>query len=435
LGPVEIAGYYAGLEAGLLELGVDALAIDLDGNPFRYGSGAARLPLVVRMAKQARAGQRAAASSRLLRPWWRAARMATSLLVLTWALGRFDVFVFSFGTSFLGLRELPLLRRLGKRMLFVFHGSDARPPYIDGARMAPDRAMPTADCLAMTHRMKTSIAKIERYADAIVAQPAFSHFFERPVVNFFTIGVPWRDHPISDGAVRSDAGPIRILHSPSDPVVKGSARVRDVIAQLRSEGLDLELTELRGVPNEVVLREIATCDFVVDQIYSDAPMVGFATEAAVAGKPAIVGGYAWPENHRIFGSDPMPPVEECAPETLADAIRHLATNREHREALGQRARAFATLRWSRTAIAERLLMVVDGSAPAEWLFDPRELRYLEGCGLTRDQARASVAAVVAAGGPGALCVSDKPELERRFIAFAMGRTATDAVDPDRTCDA
>ena len=167
-----------------------------------------------------------------------------------------------------------------------------------------------------------------------------------------------------------------------------------------------------------MLRELATCDFVVDQIYSDAPMVGFATEAAVAGKPAVVGGYAWPANHRIFGSDAMPPVEECAPETVADAIRHLATNRPHREALGQRARSFATLRWSRMAIAERLLKVVDGSAPAEWLFDPRELRYLEGCGLSRDQARATVAAVVVAGGPAALCMSDKPELEQLFLDFA-----------------
>jgi hypothetical protein len=426
--PVEIAGYYAGLEAGLRELGVDALAIDLAGNPFRYRTGPARLPVVVRLARRAHAGHRAAASSRLLHPWWKAARIATSLFVLAWAVVRFDVFVFSFGTSFLGLRELPLLRRLGKGMVFVFHGSDARPPYIDGVRMAPDRAMPIADCLALTRRMKASIRWIERYADAVIAQPAFSHFFERPVVNFFAIGVPWRDHPLPRRTDRGDDVPIRILHSPSDPIVKGSARVREVIEQLRSEGLNLELAELRGVPNEVVLREIATCDFVVDQIYSDAPMVGFATEAAVAGKPAIVGGYAWPENHRIFGSDPMPPVEECAPEALADAIRHLATNREHREALGARARTFVTGRWSRTAVAERLLNVVDGSAPAEWLFDPRDLRYLEGCGLSREQARASVAAVVAAGGPVALCVSDKPELERRFLAFASAADVPGAAE-------
>lgn len=427
--PVEIAGYYVGLEAGLRELGVDALAIDLGGNPFSYRTGSTRLPIVVRLAQRACAGHRATMPSRLLRLcWWRAARIATNLLVLIWAVARFDVFVFSFGTSFLGLRELPLLRRLGKRMVFVFHGSDARPPYISGVRIAPDGAMSITDCQALTRRKKASILWIERHADAIVAQPAFSHFFERPVVNFFTVGVPWMDQPLASRTDRGGDVPIRILHSPSDPITKGSARVREVIEQLRSEGLNLELVELRGVPNEVVLREIANCDFVVDQIYSDAPMVGFATEAAVAGKPAIVGGYAWSENHRIFGSDPMPPVEECTPETLADAIRHLATNRPYREALGAQARAFVSCRWSRTAIAERLLMIVAGSVPAEWLFDPRDLRYLEGCGLTREQARANVAAVVAAGGPAALCVSDKQELERQFLAFASASPVSGAAE-------
>ncbi|MEO7296545.1 MAG: hypothetical protein ABIZ57_10395 [Candidatus Limnocylindria bacterium] len=422
LGPVEIAGYYAGLEAGLLELGVHALAIDLDGNPFRYGPGGVRLPLVVRMAKRARVGQRAASSARVRRLLWVVARIASHLLVLIWAIVRYDVFVFGFGTSFFRLRDLPLLRLLGKRIVFVFHGSDARPPYIDGVRVAPDRAPPIAELLLATSRMKESIRRIERYADVVVAQPAFSHFFERPVVNFFSVGVPWRDQPAHETAVRSD-DPVRILHSPSDPIVKGSARIHEVIERLRSDGLNLELTELRSVPNAVVLHRIATCDFMIDQIYSDAPMVGFATEAAVAGKPAIVGGYAWPENHRIIGSEAMPPVEECAPELLADAIRHLVTNREHREALGARAHTFVTGRWSGTAIAKRLLMLVDGSAPDEWLFDPKELRYLEGCGLSREQARASVAAVVAAGGPAALCLSDKPELERRFLEFAIGPVA------------
>jgi hypothetical protein len=418
LGPIEIAGYSAGLEAGFRDLGIDAMAIDLDGNPYRYGRGSARPPLVVRLAQRAHAADRAAPSSPVARAWSKAAKITMDLFVIAWAIARFDVFIFSFGSSFLGLHELPLLRRLRKRVIFVFNGSDARPPYIDGVRMAPDRAMPMRDCLALTRRMKASIRRVERFSDAVVAQPAFSHFFERPVVNFFTVGVPWRDRPLEGAGDRRDKLPIRILHSPSDPVVKGSSRVREAIETLRSEGLDLELVELRGVPNEVVLRELTGCDFVIDQIYSDAPMVGFATEAAAAGKPAIVGGYAWPENHRIFGSDTMPPVEECAPETLADAIRTLATNPAHREELGARAREYVTSRWSRTAIAERMLKVADGSAPTAWFFDPAALRYVEGCGLTRAEARSLVAAVVAAGGSAALCVSDKPDLERRFLEFA-----------------
>jgi glycosyltransferase involved in cell wall biosynthesis len=418
LGPVEIAGYYSGLEAGFRELGIDALAVDLDGNPYRYGRRAARDPAVVRLAQRTHAASRSATLPAVVRAWWTAIRVATDLLVFAWAVARFDVFIFSFGNSFLGLRELRLLRRLGKRVVFVFNGSDARPPYIDGARMAPDRAMPMRDCLALTRRTKAAIQRIERYSDAVVAQPAFSHFFERPVVNFFTVGVPWRDPSPQQTTDRRADRPIRILHSPSDPTVKGSAVVRETIERLRSEGLDLELIELRGVPNEVVLRELSGCDFVVDQIYSDAPMVGFATEAAVSGKPAIVGGYAWPENHRIFGSDARPPVEECTPETLADAIRHLATDHAHREELGARAREFVTSRWSRKAIAERMLKVADGSAPTAWYFDPAALRYVEGCGLTRAEARSLVAAVIAAGGSAALCVSDKPDLERRFLEFA-----------------
>lgn len=424
--PYEIAGYYVGLEAGLRDLGINALAIDLGGHPFGYRRVSGEPPILVRLAQRAYAGERATRLSRLLRPWWRLARIATSLLVLLWAVGRFDVFVFSCGNSFLGLRELPLLRRLGKRMVFVFHGTDARPPYISGDQMSPDGRMSISDCQTLTRTKKATIRWIERYADAIIAQPAFSHFFERPVVDFFVVGMPWMDPP-AVGQRDSDNAPLRILHSPSNPMLKGSARIRESIERLQSEGLNLELVELRGVSNDIVLREIASCDFVIDQIYSDAPMVGFATEAAVAGKPAVVGGYVWPEYHRIFGLERMPPVEECTPETVADAIRQLAMNRPYREALGARARDFVRNRWSRTAIAERLLMIVAGSVPTEWLFDPRDQRYLEGCGLTREQARANVAAMVSVGGAAALCVSDKPELEQRFLAFA-----SDSLDPGAT---
>jgi hypothetical protein len=418
LGPIEIAGYYAGLEAGFRELGADALSLDLEGNRFGYGRDSGRDPMAVRLSRRLAAEIRTRQSQAIRRRLCKAARALANALVLIWAISRYDVFVFSFGQTLLGTRELPLLRRLGKRIVFVFHGSDARPPYIDGVRMAPDRAMPTGTCIRSTRRMKSKVKRIERYAHAVVAQPAFSHFFERPVVNFFAIGVPWRDRPaVAEGRQRAGKS-IRILHSPSDPVVKGSARIREAIDALKAEGLAPELVELQGVPNDVVLRELADCDFVIDQVYSDAPMVGFATEAAVAGKPSIVGGYAWPENHRAFGDLPMPPVEECAPDDLAGAIRRLASNEGRRRSLGAAARTFVLDRWSRAAVARRFLTLIEGERPAEWMFDPRGLRYVEGCGLTRDRARANVRAVIAAGGPAALCLSDKPELEALFVAFA-----------------
>ena len=47
-----------------------------------------------------------------------------------------------------------------------------------------------------------------------------------------------------------------------------------------------------GQPNSVVLEQLARCDFIIDQLYADFPMPGFATEAAWFGKPAVTAGYA-----------------------------------------------------------------------------------------------------------------------------------------------
>jgi hypothetical protein len=430
LGPVEIAGYYAGLEAALRDLGFDALAVDLQRHPFAYRAETGHDPLVARLVRLVRDRRPTGRASRARLAAWLPAWAAVRGLLVLWALLRFEVFIFSAGVTLLRGHDLPLLRLFGKRLIVVFHGSDARPAYIDGQVMASHRGVTTSRCIEISRWRKDRIRRLERYVDVIVAQPANSHFFERPVVNWFLIGVPWRDPPPATEAPRapgvggheatSNGRPLRILHSPSDAPLKGSDLIRAAVGQLILEGLPLELVELRGVPNDVVLSELAKCDFVIDQLYSDAPMVGFATEAAVASRPAIVGGYAWDANRSAFGSIPFPPVEECAPEGIVEAIRRLATDPGHREALGREAHDFVHAHWSRTRIAWRFAQLIDGPPPREWMFDPRSLRYVEGCGLSREHCRAVVRDVLREEGPEALCLADKPELEAAFVAFARG---------------
>ena len=425
LGPVEIAGYYAGLEAGLRELGFDALAVDLQRHPFAYRAETEHDPSVIRLVQRVRDRRPSGRASRARLAVWLPAWAAARGLLILWALLRFDVFVFSAGVTLLRGHDLPLLRLLGKRMIVVFHGSDARPAYIDGQVMASHRGVTTSQCIDISRWRKRRIRSLERYVDVIVAQPANSHFFERPVVNWFLIGVPWREPPttirapeVDDDDKGSNRRPVRILHSPSDAPLKGSDLIRAAVHQLTLEGLPLELVELRGVPNDVVLSELGRCDFVVDQLYSDAPMVGFATEAAVASRPAIVGGYAWDANRSAFGSIPFPPVEECSPEGIVEAVRRLASDTAHREQLGRRAHDFVHAHWSRADIARRFVRLIEGPPPADWMFDPRTLRYVEGCGLSREHCRAVVRDVLRVGGRAALDIPDKPELEAAFVEFA-----------------
>src|SRR3990170_1211052 len=60
------------------------------------------------------------------------------------------------------------------------------------------------------------------------------------------------------------------------------------IKKMQLKGHSIELIEIIRKTNAEVLDELSRCDFIIDELYSDAAMAGFATEAAFFGKPAIV---------------------------------------------------------------------------------------------------------------------------------------------------
>ncbi len=69
------------------------------------------------------------------------------------------------------------------------------------------------------------------------------------------------------------------------------------------------------------------------------------------------------------------------------------------------------------------MRLLQADIPAEWWCEPRAVRHLSGCGLSDARARAHVRAVIAYGGVAALQLSDKPELEQAFKAYAEGGVA------------
>lgn len=425
VGPIEIAGHYSGLAAALRTAGVDAVAVDIGNHPFAYEDAAAA-PAAVRLTARI-VRSRTRARGGLARRAWLVAELIGRSMLLLWSLGRFDAFIFSHGHTIWFGREMPLLRLLRRPMVFVFNGSDARPPYIDGAIMGTTSGHSIEDCIRLTARSKARIKRIERHASAVVSQPAFSHFFERPVADFFRMGVPWSAGP--DRELRTPDDGIRVLHSPSHPEVKGTDRIREAVARVRARGLDLRLIELQGVPNSTVRAEIARADFVVDQVYSDAPMVSFATEAASVAVPAIVGGYAWPELNRVYPGAAMPPVEQCHPDHLEAAIERLAKDAAYRRGLGQAAYEFISREWSSLQIASRYLALLRGEKPPSLMYDPASVRYVCGVGLAQPAARSLVAETIRVGGLDALQLADKPRLAAAFAAFASGGSGCDAAEP------
>jgi len=408
----ETAGWCTQLVAGLRGIGPRADHLDLGPDPLGYTADRPFRARAVRWLGDRRRdgpGPRAA--------WTALHRLGMAWLLLH-AIWRYDAFVFRAGDSFFNLRDLELLRRLGRPVLVVFFGSDSRPPYLNGAEV--DRHDDGAAMASETAARRRMVERTEREAAAIVCHVMSAQLHSRRSIPFLAVGIP----RAAADAPPPPAGPIRALHAPSRSAGKGTNLVRAAVEAARAAGADVELEIVSGRPNAEVLEAIGRCHFVIDQPWSDTPMAAFAAEAAARGRPAIVGGLGWDELRAATPAELLPPSHVCRPDELGEAVTRLATDHAYRTELGERARAFVAERWSPQAVAERVMRILRGDDPIEGSFDPADVTAPYGAGLPAEGLPPAVRAVLDAAGVGGLRVGDKPELERRLVALASTEAVT-----------
>jgi hypothetical protein len=408
----ETAGYCSQLVEGFRAIGVRADHLDL--GPDRHAYSERRARRAVRIVRAL--ARRRSTGPGPLALWRTLHRLAMAYLFVE-AVVRYDAFVLRAGDSFFAMRDLPLLRRLGKRLVVVFLGTDSRPTYMSGAEVA--RGIAGHEAARSTAAKRALVEKTERSATDVICHVMTAQLHGRPAIAFLQVGIPRR---VPTAAARppdvGDGRAIRVLHAPSNPAGKGTDEILAAVAEVRRRGIDLDLTVVTGRPNREVLDAIDACDFVVDELTSDTPMAGFAAEAAARGRPAVIGGYGWEELVRLTPGDVLPPSHLCHPDGLADALATLATDHAYRLELGRRAREFVAERWAPAAVARRMLAILSGDAPADWRFDPHDPVHPFGAGIRLEALAASISSVLDADGTAGLHVADKPELERRLVALA-----------------
>lgn len=438
IGPTEIAGYYRGLANGMQTIGLDCDYFTYRPHPFDYG-GESSEPRLLKLAKF---GLKAKADCKVKTLNLLFLTPLAILLLLPWtvfAAFKYDVFIFGFGESLLPRNiDLPILKLMNKKVISVlFHGSEARPAFINGSIHAEDGTLTSVEEIAKSAAAtKNKVTFHSKHTSIIVGSPlSTSQFCDKKFINGFILGVPTEPpgekKPVSSGKNiknRKTQRRYRVLHSPSHMAVKGTKIITECVERLNQRGFLIDLVTIRGRANSDVIEQIKMCDFAIDQLYSDTPMGGFAAECAWLGKPAIVGGYGWDEISSHVPPDMMPPSKTCHPDEITQAIESLITSAGEIERLGLAASEFVTKKWEKTEVARKFQRLIEDDIPDAWWVEPKEIKYLYGIGQSLDQTIMIIQEMITKLGVESLSLSHRPVLEKEFLALvnSTGKNETDA---------
>ena len=126
---------------------------------------------------------------------------------------------------------------------------------------------------------------------------------------------------------------LTVVHSPNHPHYKGTRYLVEAVAEIRREGLPVELVLVQGMPTDEARAVYERADLIADQFLIGAYAL-FAIEGMALGKPVLC--YL---NERFARHHPEwreCPIVNTNPETIASSLRRLAADPDMRRELGRR---------------------------------------------------------------------------------------------------
>ncbi len=272
-----------------------------------------------------------------------------------WA-GAFDVFHLHFGTSFLPRRlDIPLLKAMGKKIVFHFHGCEVR----NRAHMlATHRLATCTECdpfcrpphqariLADQHaHADLAFYSTLDLADSVPNAKNLPLAIESARWEAAALAHPLEDHDRRDGV----RGPVVIAHAPTNQLIKGTRHVVEAIERLKAEFPLVELRMIERQPWAEMPVFLSGCDILVDQL-----MMGWygllSIEGMAEGKAVVT----------YLRDDFLPlrpdlPVVSAEPGTVYGVLRDLVRDPARRAALGARGPAYVRRHHDTSVVGPQLL--------------------------------------------------------------------------------
>lgn len=147
---------------------------------------------------------------------------------------------------------------------------------------------------------------------------------------------------------------VKIIHSPSAPVAKGTAYIREIISELQEE-YDIEFVYLSGISRQEVLDQMKSTDLFIDQIICGSHGMA-ACEAMAFGKPVFC--FLLPELYEL-GLPESCPIINSNPANLKDHLITFINDPLLRNEVGKKSREYVETYHDSDKIAKQLLSVFE----------------------------------------------------------------------------
>lgn len=265
---------------------------------------------------------------------WRL-RHISGFLFFLYALPKYDVFHFSFGHSFLpdnSYRDLTLIKRLGKKVVMQYYGTDVR-------RMSIySQLNPYADKILINNEavILDQLQRAARYFDNVVVfTPELKLYVEEFFNRVEIIPIPILLEDIKPHLPDPQKPVPLVVHAPSKRANKGTDFILQAINNLRNAGVLFEFKLVENLPHAQALQIYQQADIIVDQLVSST-YGGVTIEGMALAKPVLCSlNLEMQQTHW-----PDIPVINAGPDTVFDELKRLIEQPELRYELGLKGRIY-----------------------------------------------------------------------------------------------
>lgn len=348
--PSNIASYPAHTVRGLRQIGVNAFGLVFSNTPVQSAAGLK----VIQTEPPLKPHGRTLVES--LRPVKLYNYAKWSYYYVKWSAWA-DVVHWYFGTRVLpwGL-DLKYLKALDKPRVVEWLGSDIRIPEIEFLDNPYYRA-----AFRSGHRIESM--QRSRQVQKQFAKAGFATIVPACMLRYVQRDICRRVYVVPQRIVLSDYRPAYpnpetarpvIVHSATDPIIKGTPAVLRAIEQLKTK-YNFKFHLIHGIPRNEALQLVQRADIFLDQfVMGDHGMA--ALEAMAYGKPVLC--YIKPSMVDQYPRDC--PIINANQDDLAEALKPFLIDGELRHEMGKRSRAYVEKYHDAAKLALQLVSIYHG---------------------------------------------------------------------------